>query len=477
LPVDSDLESVLSSSPSSSDGNLSFDSELSFFQDTSVSHESVLKAQVLETLRSSTQISIVPSCISNQELVQRWTSKILDDDAFYLVDLNSVFQKLFQWKSLLPRVEPFFAIKCNPDPVIIRTLHELGAGFDCASKQEIATVQAVGAENQNIIFANPCKAQAQLEYAETHGVRMMTFDNAAELLKIKKYCPSAQVVLRIITDDSKSVCRFGTKFGASFVDAVKLISLCKDLGLDLIGVSFHVGSGCYSVDSFVNALDRARKVFDAAEKFGFFLQLLDIGGGWPGDDSLTPNFSCIANAIRDHIDDLFPPQVRVISEPGRYFTSESHVLAVNIHSRRDIHRNLTDKSGFEDLSRPIDEAVEAELERASHAAIAAQKHSENLEFKYYVNDGVYASFNCILFDHAHVTPIPLRTTSPDESRHLCEIFGPTCDSMDLISKRISLPKMEVGEWLYFEQMGAYTRAASTEFNGFSLPNVHYICRA
>lgn len=469
-----------SSSPSSaslSDGNTSFDSpDLNESDSTSILHETALKARVLQSIRSSTKVTLVPACASNRELVQQWTKKTSDDEAFYLVDLDSVFRKLFQWKALLPRVEPFFAIKCNPDPVIIRILHELGAGFDCASKQEIAIVKQVGAKNHNIIFANPCKSKAHLQHAEADGVRMMTFDNAAELHKIKDNCPSAQVVLRIITDDSKSVCRFGTKFGASFVDAVKLISLCKDLGLDLIGVSFHVGSGCYSVDSFCNALDRARKVFDAAEKFGFYMTLLDIGGGWPGDDSLTPNFATIANAIRDQIDALFPPQVRVISEPGRYFTSESHVLAVNIHSRRDIHRNLTEKSGFEDLSRPIDEAVQVELDRASQAVVTTQKNSENLEFKYYVNDGVYASFNCILFDHAHVSPLPLREIPADTARHMCEIFGPTCDSMDLINKRILLPKLEVGEWLFFEQMGAYTRAASTEFNGFALPHVHYICR-
>jgi ornithine decarboxylase len=431
---------------------------------------------VLAEVAKQFEVEVQPASTTLKDILARKTTE-LGEEPFYVVDLGTVARKYEQWRRELPRVEPFYAIKCNPDPAVIRTLHELGAGFDCASRAELQQVLAVGAQPRNVIYANPCKIKGQLEFAEANGITMMTFDNTNELHKIHEMCPSAEVVLRILTDDSKSVCRFGSKFGATYIDALKLICLAKQLNMKLIGVSFHVGSGCYSVDSFVNAVDRARKVFDAAEKVGFNMTLLDIGGGWPGDDSLSPSFADITTAIRPRMDKLFPAHVRIIGEPGRYMVSASHNLAVNVLARRDMYRNLSGTSGFEDLSP----ASDAPAPSPAHALVEEKAHGEgadtdlpNDEFLYYVNDGVYGSFNCLFFDHAHVTPLVLKSANTDPTLYVSNIFGPTCDSLDLINKRVLMPKLEIGDWLYFEQMGAYTRAAGSAFNGFQLPSVHYV---
>jgi diaminopimelate decarboxylase len=71
---------------------------------------------------------------------------------------------------------------------------------------------------------------------------------------------------------------FGSKFGASFDESCKLIQRCKELGANLIGVSFHVGSGCYSSQAWHDAIRLARRVFDAAQEAGYKMTLLDIGG-------------------------------------------------------------------------------------------------------------------------------------------------------------------------------------------------------
>lgn len=371
------------------------------------------------------------------------------DSAFFVCDLGDVERQLYQWKSLLPRVQPCFAIKCNPDLMVIKTLAAHGIGFDCASKAEIQTVLDFGVSPENIIYANPCKASSHIRYSAMKGVHTMTFDNADELYKIKQYNPNAKMVLRILTDDSKSICKFGVKFGASMAVVPKLLQVAKDLEIDVIGISFHVGSGCTDATSFSDAVILARKAFDIGAEYGFQFSLLDIGGGFPGNISNQDNditFHEIAATLRPAIDEHFPMDVKIIAEPGRYFVAGAFTLCTNITSRRLI-----------------------------------EKTNERPSFMYYINDGMYGSFNCITFDHAkHCIPrvllkSGLYTYKQDMNvpEYDCSIWGPTCDSIDCITREASLPRMEVGDWLYFDCMGAYTNAAASAFNGFKRSAVIY----
>jgi len=361
------------------------------------------------------------------------------EEAFYIVDLSMVVKQYKQWISLLPRVKPYYAIKCNSNPAIVRTLGSLGVNFDCASKAEIQQILGSGYAASRIIYANPTKMKGHINYAKSVGVDLMTFDNSHELQKIAECFPNARLVLRIITDDSHSVCKFSTKFGAPLNQTKNLLNEAKSLGLNVVGISFHVGSGCMSTESFALAIKSAAKVFEEAKETGYNLSLLDLGGGWPGTDHDGITFSSIANYIRPLIDELFPSNVEIIAEPGRYFCAASHTLAVNVFAKRTIPDGENGK-----------------------------------RFLYYINDGVYQSFNCIFFDHSHPQPLVFVPGARTET-YKCTIFGPTCDSMDCIAKDIDLPELEVGEWLYFNDMGAYTVAAASPFNGFkSCPTIYYV---
>jgi len=367
---------------------------------------------------------------------------ISENEAFYVLDLGVVVKKHTEWITNLPRVKPFFAIKCNPNNAIIKTLAALGTNFDCASKSEIQQILGCGVEPSRIIFAYPCKMKSHLEYAKSSDVDLMTFDNSHELIKISETFPNARLLLRIITDDSQSICRFSTKFGAPLNTTFKLLSLAKELNLNVVGVSFHVGSGCMNAQSFVAAIKSAHSVFKEGEQLGFHFNLLDLGGGWPGTNDDRISFPVIAKAIRPVLDELFPvEEVDIIAEPGRYFVAESHTLAVNIYAKRTVTDPVTNETYF----------------------------------LYYVNDGVYQSFNCILFDHYVASPLVLSPNGAVTHTFKSTVFGPTCDSMDCISKDIQLPELHVGEWLYFKNMGAYSVAAASPFNGFkSSPTTFYI---
>jgi ornithine decarboxylase len=376
-----------------------------------------------------------------EELITNRINEPEVEEAFYFVDLGCVVKKLKQWKELLPRVKPFYAMKCNPNPAIVNTLAGLDVNFDCASKNEIQQILNIGVDPSRIIYANPTKMKNHIAYAKEVNVDLMTFDNADELKKVAEIYPNAKLVLRIITDDSQSVCRFSSKFGTPLPQCKELLALAKSLQLNVVGVSFHVGSGCKSALSFAAAVQSAYKIFQEAERIGFRMTLLDLGGGWPGTDEEGVTFSEIANCIRPVLDELFPPHVQLIAEPGRFFVAQSHTLAVNVFAKRTIQQTGTNEKSF----------------------------------LYYINDGVYQSFNCIFFDHAAPKPEVFTTTGRDMTTHKSTIFGPTCDSMDCIARDIMLPELEVGEWIYFKNMGAYTVAAASPFNGFkSFPNTFYI---
>ena len=260
-------------------------------------------------------------------------------DAFFVADLGEISRQHYRFKSLLPRVEPFYAVKCNPDRKVIERLASLGANFDCASQAEIQMVLDVGVDPSRIIYANPCKQASHLKYAYTHGIRMMTFDNVDELHKIKQYAPSAQLITRILTDDSKSLCKLGAKFGASSQAIPILFETAHELGMNIIGVSFHVGSGCFDAQAFGDAVAVANQVFDLGEKYGFNFTLLDLGGGFPGHNAPGIQFTEISSILRTSLGKYFPisREIRIIAEPGRYYASSAFTLVTNITARRTLH--------------------------------------------------------------------------------------------------------------------------------------------
>lgn len=381
-----------------------------------------------------------------------------DESSFFVADLSAVYESVKMWResAIGDRVEIFYAAKCCPTLPVLHLLSLLGVNFDCASTAEFQQVLSLPSapSPERIIFANPCKAPSMIRAAADAHVDMMTFDNADELYKVKKAHPNAKLVLRILTDDSKSLCRLGLKYGAPLETCPGLLALAQQLGLNVIGVSFHVGSGCKDPAQFSDAIWRSRKVFDMGKKVGYDFKFLDIGGGFE-----RPTFAEMSDVVRDALDVYFPREsgVRVIAEPGRLLVSSAFTLATNIIARR--------------------RALEP-------ASVAAQEEGEGADVMYYINDGVYGSFNCILFDH--VTPdthllthqhqyVGATRQAPEGTNtEMASIWGPTCDSMDCVRSLVRLPAgLQVGDWLGWSNMGAYTLCAASRFNGMNKSPVNW----
>lgn len=368
-----------------------------------------------------------------------------NEKPFYIIDLGEITNSYSNWMRLLPDVKPYYAVKCNPNPIILEALASLGVNFDCASESEMKTIIEITKDPTRIIFANPCKMTSQIRYARANDVDCMTFDCEEELYKIKLYHPYAKLVLRLAVDDSQSKCKFNIKFGCKLKQVEELLTIAKTLKLDVVGFSFHVGSGCSSADIFYDAIGTCKTAVDIAKGIGISVTIIDIGGGFPGVDKEV-RFEDIAKRVNDGIHDFFVEEMEVnglrfIAEPGRFFAERTHTLVLNVIGKKIV----------------VDDASDEKIN------------------VYYLNDGIYGSFNCIYFDHSN--PIILPFNERDGKLQKSRLFGPTCDSIDLIAKEIMLPDLAISEIVYIENFGAYTVASSSNFNGFKTTICKYIFRS
>jgi ornithine decarboxylase len=357
-----------------------------------------------------------------------------------VIDHAKIREKYELFKKYLPRVGVYYAIKANPLPEIIKTLHSLGSGFDVASQEEfdmvMSSVPKKALKNRNdfvyndIILANTIKPVETLEKM-TPFRTLMTFDNHEELLKIKKYCPNAGLILRIRVPNIGSVVELSSKFGVEPSEAMPLIDEAISLGLDVEGISFHVGSQCVNIENYMNALGRASELLNSARAKGYNVRIINIGGGFPvnyeGTDISFPRF---ATKVAKEIDRLFPGNIEIVAEPGRYMAAESAKLVVKV----------------------------------------VGKASRDGKTFYYVNDGVYGTLSGVIFDHC----VYHFNSFNDGKKHMSAVVGPTCDALDNISGSENLPDMTIGDMLYVNDIGAYSNASATNFNGFSKTKILHV---
>lgn len=366
------------------------------------------------------------------------------DEPLMLLDLGQVRAKLEEWCAHMPRVRPHYAVKCNPDKKLVQVLQDGGCGFDCATMNELQIALSRGATPDDIVFSHPCKPRSHIKFAKEHGVKLMSFDNQTELRKVAAEFPAARLLLRLVCEDAHAQCPMSMKFGAARPDWPALVDCAAELGLQIAGVSFHVGSGCTDPAAFERALTDARDVFELGKSKGFHMDVLDIGGGFPGVDGPEVTFAAIAATVNKQLLQFFPmvdfPNLRVIAEPGRFFACSSAVLLTKVIAKACV---AADGEGSESSST----------------------------FRYYLNDGLYGSFNCVLYDHAEVLPEMLRDA--EGPRRRCCMFGPTCDGFDMILKEAYFPELQEGDWLMWRDMGAYTSAAGSKFNGFPSARTWY----
>ncbi|XP_030596603.1 antizyme inhibitor 1b [Archocentrus centrarchus] len=351
---------------------------------------------------------------------------LVEKNAFVVGDLGVLMRQHLYWQSVVPHVQPYYPVKCNSSPAVIEVLASLGLGFICANKAEMSLVLDHGVPPENIILSGVFKQLAHIKHAAKNSIQHLVCENEAELSKIGRLHPNAKLLLQLTTE--AHVAETSMAFGSSLKSCRHLLEVAKELGVQVVGVTFHIPSSCQDLQqAYTHALSDARCVFDMGVELGFNMNILDIGGGFTGSEFQLRQ---VETAIRPLLDAYFPQLsgVQVLAQPGSFYVASAFSLAVNVIGKKMVTRHWD--------------------------SLAQGDNNEDTEFLYYMNEGVYGPFDRKLLGNSIAAPsVHKHVLCAEEAMYPSSLWGPSLDPLDQVVEHCLLPELSVGDWLLFSNMG------------------------
>lgn len=355
---------------------------------------------------------------------------------YLAIDLDRIKEAYDQLQKHLKGIDIHYAMKCNPNPEIMKTVLDCGGHFEIASADEMERTMNVGAEPKNMLFSNPVKTLDDIKKTFQTGVDYFSFDSTHEVDKLAEGAPGAKVYVRLAIPVRKSAVASEGKFGVSIEHARDLMVYANKCGLEPCGISFHVGTQMLDCESWGYAIQHSAKLMSMLEKEGIQLTLLNIGGGFPVcyEDVCRDNLDKIGNVITKAIKKYIPESVKVVAEPGRYLVANAGTMVSTVIGiaerlgRKWLHLDVGAFNGF----------------------------MESLE-----------TTNNLVF--------PVYDSKKSNNKDLFTLTGPTCDSQDTILFDVPISSnIEIGDKVFLECAGAYTTTYTGNFNGFPSPDTYFL---
>jgi ornithine decarboxylase len=352
-----------------------------------------------------------------------------------VLDFDVIAKTYDRFLDAFPSGLVYYAMKANANPRINRLVIEHGGGLEIASAAELERALDAGASGDQIICSNPIKNPAFLKAMQDADVFAIVVDSSYEVEKVARYMPGARVYVRLAVDNTGSVLPLAGKFGVDGEQALTLVDQARELGLQPIGLSFHVGSQCLSPSNWANAIKACGEVWRAAAERGHDFYFLDIGGGYPAGhyhDPSIPTIEEIGDVVVRAIDDYIPDtsDLMLVLEPGRGLVGEAGRLLA---------------------------AVEGKAQRGADTWL-------------YLDTGV---FNGLMETYEGFPPVVRLLDVDADTRPTMNytLAGPSCDSCDVIARGIEMPELHIGDRLVFLDAGAYVSEYGAAFNGFPTPAI------
>lgn len=344
-------------------------------------------------------------------------------------DLNVVVRQILLFKSMLPEVIPYYALKSSAFSEIIKTVYAADCGFDLASKHEVFQVLNTTKDLSQTIFTNPINSVDTIETCIRYGIRTFVVDNIDELIKYTQYKNDCNLMIRVAFRNPNIQMDLSKKFGCSTRCVHGLLERAYELGLNIKGICFHAGSNLPNSDKIIYAIKKCLNLIKTQSYYN--INLIDIGGGFPSltstnEESVKAFFDPLREEIINNLDKTF------IAEPGRWISAQAGKLFLRVIG----------------------------------------KAYKNNQFWYYLNDGVYGTLSGKVFDYAtYPISIHKKQTITDKTCYNSVLAGPTCDSFDIIEEDILLPELMIGDIIQFHNIGAYSYVSATTFNGIEKCNI------
>ena len=372
--------------------------------------------------------------------IEQFFKKERPESPCLVVDLDVVISNYLTLQNQLPGVEIFYAVKANPAKPILEVLRDLGSNFDTASIFEIEQCLELGISPERLSFGHTVKKERHINEAFLSGVRHFAFDSLQELRKLSRAAPNSSVFCRFLTPNDGADWPLSDKFGCMPNMVVELLCHAADLGLNPIGVSFHVGSQQRRISSWERAVEKAGEIFDEAAGHGIALSFLNLGGGFPSQyRAPICDLKDYTKAINSSLKSYFSSEVpRIIVEPGRYIPGNAGVIQ-------------------------------------SEVILISQKSPKARKRWVYLDIGKFGGLPEV-FDES--IQYQIRTARDGGKTGPVVIAGPTCDEVDVLydSADYELPiDLEIGDRVEILSAGAYTASyCSVGFNGFPILKEYYI---
>lgn len=350
-----------------------------------------------------------------------------------LLSRSEVGRNYLALKSALPRVQIYYAVKSNNHPVILEEVWKHGGNFDVCSVGETNDVLRTGVDATTLLHTHPVKTVAEFDAAVASGIELFVVDNPEEIKKFARYTDKKlKVLIRYrVGINNTAVVNLQLKFGCLPEEVLPLARQIESVGHEFYGLSFHIGSQCIFAENYLKAIDTAKKLITALDAENFDTRIVDIGGGFPVPYvEPMPVIEDFCAPIRKALDKKIRPDIKVISEPGRFISASPVTLVCSI-----IGKSFRDGKLW-----------------------------------YYLDDGLYSTFSGILYDHCQY---PVVTDRQGEGI-LSVLSGPTCDSFDVMYDGLMIPEHQVGDMFVFPLTGAYCSVSGSNFNSLKRPEYRII---
>ena len=320
-----------------------------------------------------------------------------------------------------------YAVKANNHPYVLRALHAGGVRhFDCASLEEIERVKGL-CDGATCYLMNPVRLEGDAGRAQTEfGTRHFMIDHESGLAPLLDEIDagSSVIFVRMAVSHHSAMADLSTKFGAPPERVPGILTAVRDAGAEP-ALAFNVGTGVTEPEAYAYAIRMAR---DVLAELPFAVRLLDIGGGLPRPYPGFPvppldEYFATVKGVRHEL----PPgsATELLAEPGRGLSAPGMSTITRVLLRK--------------------------------------------ENRLYLNDGMYGAFWELRFKgHVRYPARAFRGHAPLRTRlRSFRLFGPTCDSSDEMPGSVELPEeADVGDYIEFGAMGAYSLSGRTRFNGF-----------